>query len=64
MSSVLCTLASALSPELLEFFQQGPRGAEEESILLRDGVIQRRVTAVTMQPATENTVVSNWSCLH
>lgn len=58
MSFVLCALASALSPELLEFFQQGPRGAEEESILLRDGVIQRRVTAVAMQPATENTVVS------
>lgn len=57
MCSVLCTLASALSPELLEFFQQGPRGTEEESILLWDGVIQRRVTAVAMQPATENNVI-------
>lgn len=58
MCSVLCTLPSALSPELLEFFQQGARGAEEESILLRDRVIQRRVIAVTMQPATENPVIS------
>lgn len=58
VSSVLRTLALALPPELLEFFQQGPRGAEEERILLGDGVIQRRVTTVAMQPATENTVVS------
>lgn len=58
VSSVLCTLASALPPELLEFFQQGSRGAEEESILLGDGVIQGRVPAVTMQPATENTLIS------
>lgn len=58
MCSILCTLASALSPELLEFFQQGPSGTEEEGILLGDGVIQRRVIAVAMQPATENTVIS------
>lgn len=58
MSSVLRTLALALPPELLEFFQQGPCGAEEEGVLLGDGVIQRRVTAVAMQPATENAIIS------
>lgn len=58
MSPVLRTLTLALPPELLEVFQQGPRGAEEESVLLGDGVIQRRVIAVAMQPATENTVMS------
>lgn len=58
MSPVLRTLTLALPPELLEVFQQGPGGAEEESVLLGDGVIQRRVIAVAMQPATENTVMS------
>lgn len=58
MSPVLRTLTLTLPPELLEVFQQGPGGAEEESILLGDGVIQRRVIAVAMQPATENTVMS------
>lgn len=58
MSPVLRTLTFALPPELLEVFQQGPGGAEEESVLLGDGVIQRRVIAVAMQPATENTVMS------
>lgn len=58
MSPVLRTLTLALPPELLEVFQQGPGGAEEESVLLGDGVIQRRVIAVVMQPATENTVMS------
>lgn len=39
MSSVLRALSLALSPELLELLQQGPRGAEEKGVLLRDGVI-------------------------
>lgn len=54
MSSVLGALSPALPPELLELLQQGPRGAEEKSVLLGDGVIQRRVIAVTAQPATES----------
>lgn len=52
--SVLRALTLAFSPELLQFLQQGPRGAEEEGILLGDGVVQRRVIAVTMQPATQS----------
>lgn len=39
VSPVLGALAPALSPELLELLQQRPRGAEEEGVLLRDGVI-------------------------
>lgn len=33
-------LTLALSPELLQSFQQGARGAEEKGILLGDGIIQ------------------------
>lgn len=54
VSPVLRALPPALSPELLELLQQGPRGAEEKGVLLGDGVIQRRVIAVTAQPATES----------
>lgn len=54
MRSVLCALALALSPELLKFFQQGPRGTEEKGVLLGDGVVKRRVIAMTVQPVTEN----------
>lgn len=39
MSSVLGALTLALSPELLKLLQQGSRGAEEEGILLGDGII-------------------------
>lgn len=39
MSSVLCALTLAFSPELLKFFQQGPGGTEEKSVLLGDGVV-------------------------
>lgn len=52
--SVLRALTLALSPELLQSLQQGPRGAEEKGVLLGDGVVQRGVIAVTMQPATES----------
>lgn len=53
MGSVLCALTLALSPEPLQSFQQGPRGAEEEGVLLGDGVIQRRVITMTTQPVRE-----------
>lgn len=39
VSSVPRALALALSPELLELVQQRPRGAEEEGVLLGDGVV-------------------------
>lgn len=51
---VLGALPLALPPELLQPLEQGPRGAEEEGILLGDGVVQGRVLAVAVQPATEN----------
>lgn len=54
VSSVLGTLTLALPPELLKSLQQGPRGTEEEGVLLGDGVVQGRVIAVTAQPAAEN----------
>lgn len=53
VGSVPRALAPALPPELLELFQQGPRGAEEQGVLLRNGVVQGRVIAVTAQPARE-----------
>lgn len=53
VGSVPGALTLALSPELLQSFQQGARGAEEKGILLGDGVIQRRVIAMTAQPARE-----------
>lgn len=54
MGSVLCALTPALSPELLKFVQQGSRGTEEKGVLLGDGVVERRVIAMAVQPATEN----------
>lgn len=47
VGSVLRALTLALPPELLQLFQQGSRGAEEEGVLLGDGVVQRWVVAVT-----------------
>lgn len=55
VGSVPGALTLALSPELLQSFQQGARGAEEKGILLGDGVIQRRVIAMTAQPARQQT---------
>ena len=46
MGSVLGALPPALSPELLKLVQQGTHGAEEQGILLGDGVVQRRVIAM------------------
>ena len=54
MGSVLCALTPALSPELLKFVQQGSRGTEEKGVLLGNGVVERRVIAMAVQPATEN----------
>lgn len=50
VSSVLGTLAFALPPELLQSLQQGPRGTEEEGVLLGDGVVEGRVIAMAAQP--------------
>lgn len=44
---VLRALALALPPELLKLLQQGPRGTKEQGVLLGDGIVQRRVIAVT-----------------
>ena len=46
VGSVLGTLPPAFSPEVLKLVQQGTGGAEEQGVLLGDGVVQRRVIAM------------------
>lgn len=53
VSSVPGALALAVPPEVTQPLQQRPRGAEEQGVLLGDGVIQGGVVMVTVQPAAE-----------